>query len=283
MSSATPPVHLHLIAWNPEVMAATPPGWRALDHTANERSDWFEYTPIRRFLLAQALDEHAWYGFFSPKFTQKTGHDHASARAQVHAGIAAGADVVVFSPQPDMGAFFANVYEQGEACDPGFMVACGEWLARIGRPMNLMGLVMDSRQVAFSNYVVARPAFWREWLAVNETLYELCEHGEDALAERMRQRTSYGAGVQRKVFVMERTASLLLATEPRWKSHPVNPFRMAWSTSRLRTDPELSVMADALKRAYRDFGFPAYLEAFSTLRERFTAPVDRAAAARAAS
>src|SRR5882672_7607341 len=48
------------------------PGFRVLDNSTNERPDWFEYWPIRRFLLNEALDEDAFYGFLSPKFKLKT-------------------------------------------------------------------------------------------------------------------------------------------------------------------------------------------------------------------
>ena len=48
------------------------PGFEVLDNSANERPDWFEYWPIRNYLLNQALDEGAFYGFLSPKFRIKT-------------------------------------------------------------------------------------------------------------------------------------------------------------------------------------------------------------------
>src|SRR5690606_24032848 len=127
---------------------------------ANERADWYEYFPIRRFLQREALDEDAFYGFLSPKFGRKTGWQHADV-VQFVQQAAPTSDVVLFSPQPDMGAFFLNVYEQGETFDPGFIDVAAAWLAQVGRPAPLRRLVMDSRQIVFSNYFVARPAFWR--------------------------------------------------------------------------------------------------------------------------
>ena len=56
------------------------PGFEVLDNSANERPDWFEYWPIRRFLLNEALDENAFYGFLSPKFKLKTGLNFDSVR-----------------------------------------------------------------------------------------------------------------------------------------------------------------------------------------------------------
>jgi len=270
-------VHLFQIAYSAESLAQVEPGYAVLDHSANERSDWYEFFPIRRFLQDQTLDEAALYGFFSPKFGSKTGLAYAAvvAAVQAAAGLAEPADVVLFSPQPDMGAFFLNVFEQGETFDAGFIAACEGWLQHAGlmdpQIQPLRTLVMDARQVIFSNYFVARPAFWREWQRWNETLFALCESGPEILRGPLVAHTSYPGAAQRKVFVQERTASLLLTLQPQWRSHPVNPFRMAWSASRMAQHPHLAVMSDALKRAHRDLGYPCYLKAFAEVRQRFVA------------
>ncbi|MCK6419818.1 MAG: hypothetical protein L6Q73_02775 [Aquabacterium sp.] len=271
-------VHLYQIVYNAATREALEPGYLVLDNLANDRPDWYEYWPIRRFLLdatqgrASPLDESAWYGFFSPKFGSKTQLSHAQVQAYVRQHDT-GADVVLFSPQPDMGAFFLNVFEQGEAFDPGLIAAYEALLAQIGRPMPLAQLVMDSRQVVFSNYFVARPAFWREWLALNEALFAACEGPDTALRAALTHETSYpgpgGRGAQRKVFLMERAASLLLATQPHWRSVAHNPFGMGWSMSRFREHPTDAFISDALKIAYRDQRFPEYLSAFAQVRERF--------------
>ncbi|MBI5716560.1 MAG: hypothetical protein HZC37_02610 [Burkholderiales bacterium] len=282
----TPPIHLHLIAYDEATrIAASAPGWRMLDNLANPRPDWYEYWPIRQHLLAAeragALDDAAFYGFFSPKFTAKTGLDHAAVSAFV-ATHAAKADVLLFSPQPDMGAFFLNVFEQGETFDAGLIDAYGRFLAHLGRPVPLRQLVMDARQVVFSNYFVARPPFWREWLRLNEALFEICE-GEhhdpamQALKRALTVRTSYGGGAQRKVFLMERAASLLLATQPQWASVPHDPFGFGWSTARFREFPQEAFVSDALKRAWRDTRWPEYMEAFGSIRDRFVAAGAKAA------
>ena len=189
---------------------------------------------------------------------------------------AAQADVLLFSPQPDMGAFFLNVFEQGEAFDPGLIDAYDQFLHHSGRPVPLRQLVMDARQVVFSNYFVARPAFWREWLGLNEALFALCEGPADgpdaALRARLVQPTSYpgpGGAAQRKVFLQERAASLLLATQPQWRSQAHNPYGFGWSMSRFRQHPTEAVISDALKMAWREHRFPQYLQAYLTVRERF--------------
>jgi hypothetical protein len=267
---AAPPIHLHLIAYDEASRAAAAPPWSMLDNLANPRPDWFEYWPMRQHLLRTPLDEAAFYGFFSPKFGAKTGLDHAAVTRFV-AAHAHEADVLLFSPQPDMGAFFLNVFEQGETFDAGFMQAFEAFLAHVGRPAPLARLVMDARQVCFSNYFVARPAFWREWLALNEALFAVCEGPDTALKRHCTHLTGYGTGVQRKVFMMERVASLLLSTQPRWRSVPHDPFGFGWSTARFREHPQEAYVSDALKRAWRETGWGVYMQAYAGVRDKFLA------------
>ena len=272
MTDVAPPprVHLYQIAYSAAAVDMIQPGYRMLDNLDNPRPDWFEYWPMRRFLLQQPLDEAAFYGFFSPKFGTKTGLSHADVVAFVQAQSAV-ADVLLFSPQPDMGAFFLNVFEQGETFDAGLIDAYSALLTSIGRPAPLRQLVMDSRQIVFSNYFVARPAFWREWLTLNEALFSACEDPQHPLHEQLCKATSYGQGAQRKVFLQERAASLLLATQAQWRSQAYNPFGFGWSASRLREHPTEAVISDALKMAWRDCKYPQYIQAFATVRERFRA------------
>ena len=126
----------------------------------------------------------------------------------------------------------------------------------------------------FSNYFVARPAFWRAWLQLTEAMFALCE---DAAAPAELRRlltpaTTYPGAVQRKVFLVERMASLLLATEPRWRVRAADPFPFGWSMSRFRDFPHEAVLSDALKLAYREQGFPEYLQAFAQIRQQFQQP-----------
>jgi hypothetical protein len=269
-------VHLHHIAYSPATLAQMAPGYQLLDNLDGARNDWREYWPMRRFLLAlfdagnpaAALDEDAWYGFFSPRFAEKTGLGHAQVVAFVQAADAAGADVATFSPQPDMGAFFLNVFEQEELFQPGFLAASAAFLQAIGRPVDLAALVMDSRQIVFSNYIVARPAFWRAWLALNEQLFAVCEGADSELKLALVSGTGYPGAVQRKVFLMERIASLLLTIEPGWQVKAYNTFDCAWSTSRLNQFRLEAVLSDALKIAMREQGFHNYHDAFVTLRDK---------------
>jgi hypothetical protein len=222
------------------------PGFGVLDNSANERPDWFEYWPIRKFLLGQALDENAFYGFLSPKFGLKTG----LSAAVVHDFIltADSADVVLLSPSIHNSAYYWNVFDHGDSEHPGLKIVARQLLERLGLPHDLDTLVSDSRNTVHSNYFIAKPRFWRAWLAINETMFAIAESPADALGQALRNPTSYrgGSTVQMKIFVMERVATLLLTLDGSFTARVRDPFA---AHSRLYKLP-VAVACDALKIAY---------------------------------
>ncbi len=261
------PVHLYQIVYNEATLAALPQGYGMLDNRAHERDDWREYWPIRHFLLNQPLDDNAFYGFFSPRFAEKVGLSAAQV-VQFVRQAKTDIDVATFSPQPDMGAFFLNIFEQEELFQPGFIAASEAFLQHCGLSLKLGSMIMDSRQIVFSNYFVARPAFWRAWLEVNEVLFAVCEGPTTELQQALTYMTAYPGSVPRKVFLMERIASLLLAIQPKWRVAAYNTFDCAWSASRLNQFRTEAVISDALKMAIREQGHPQYFDAYVAMRDK---------------
>jgi len=264
-SSAEPRVHLFQIAYSQETLKQVEEGFLLLDNLSNERPDWFEYWPIRNFLLGQQMEEESFYGFFSPKFRSKLGLSAAQVKQFVleHAD---GADVVLFNPAPDVGAFVLNVFEQAEVFDPGMIATYEAALRSAGVSMSIKNLVMDSRQIVFSNYFVARPAFWRMWLAMNETMFRLAENPADPVGAMLREPTNYTNAVQRKVFLMERAASFILATYKRWRSVRYNNLSTKKSSSALMEYSTELVISDALKIAFRETRDQVYIAAYDKIR-----------------
>jgi hypothetical protein len=223
------------------------PGFHVLDNRANERPDWFEYWPIRRFLLGTTLEEETLYGFLSPRFKSKTNLD-ARAVASFLALPATAPDVVLFSPSLHLTAYHLNVFRYGEVCHPGLLRIASEFFERIGRPTDLTQLVTHSLNEVYSNYFLAKPRFWRAWLEVTEQLFEIAESPSGELGAALRRTTSYRGerNVQMKVFIIERIATFLLARERRFEVRARDPFA---ARSRLYKVPG-AIVCDALKRAY---------------------------------
>ncbi len=262
MSSKT---SLYTIAYSAELLEVAD-GYLALDNSRNERPDWREYWPMRNFLLGQTLEEGHYYGFFSPRFGEKTGLNHQRVVDFVESSPAE-TDAVIFSPQVDVGAFFPNVFVGEDQADAGFLGTCQGFVDAVGLGLDLPTLLMDSSHIVFSNYIVARPSFWRAWLDLGERLYEMAESGPDELRAGLTFRTNYREGVQRKVFLMERLASLVFITNPHLRVRAYNPFTLGWSMQLNRFRDE-AVICDALKMASAKSGFPQYRALYDILRQR---------------
>jgi len=239
------------------------PGFKVLDNSANERPDWFEYWPIRRFLLSEALDENAFYGFLSPKFMLKTSLSSGAVREFMLAADSA-TDVVLLSPSIHNSAYYLNVFEHGDAEHPGLKNVAKRLFERLELPNDLDSLVSDSRNTVYSNYFIAKPRFWRAWLAINEKIFAIAETPSDALGEALRTPTTYrgGSNVQMKIFIMERMATWLLTSDRSFVARVRDPFV---ARKRIYKLP-VAIVCDALKIAYATQGRAHYKEIFLMVR-----------------
>jgi hypothetical protein len=245
------------------------PGFIALDNSG-QRPDWREYWPMRRFLLEEKLNEDEWYGFFSPKFKNKTGLD----AAQVHAFLndaPRDADVVTFSPFYDQAAYFAHIFEHARSMHEGIQSAIDGSLALVAPGLNVWStFVMSAVQTVFCNYWVAKPVFWRRWLTVCEQIFQVAEAGAGALAEDLNRPVKHdGNAAPAKVFIIERIVSLILTTQPQWRVHCFNSMKLPplnkWLAEHFPTE---LVALDALKFAANSTGNREYALRFFELRNR---------------
>jgi hypothetical protein len=265
MSSST---RLFQICYDEATRAAVDPDFEALDNSSSERHDWYEYWPIRSFLSGAALDERSLYGFFSPRFYSKTHLRGAQVREFLQA--AEDADVVTFSPHPCHSACFINVFEQGEFFYPGIYGTLAAFLGEVDPGFRPDLFVTHSRNTVFSNYFVARPAFWRRWMALCERLRAHADspdsplHAGLAIRHEYRKEGGPAMSVERKVFVLERLASYLLQTAGvRVVNYP--PFLFPPSERFVGHLPEL-IELDRLKLAFSDSGDARHLFAYAELR-----------------
>jgi hypothetical protein len=223
------------------------PGFLVLDNTAQERLDWYEYWPIRKFLLKEPLQNESFYGFLSPRFNQKTKLGAAAVREFVSCDRNA-ADIVLFSHSPEKTAYYWNVFEYGEYCHPGLFDLATQFFERIGQATDLKELVTHSRNEVYSNFMIAKPRFWKVWLSIIEQLIAIAESPTDPLGAELRKPTSYRGqrDAQMKVFIMERIATWILARDPGFVVRVREPIV---ARSRLYKLPG-AIVCDALKIAY---------------------------------
>ena len=232
---------------------ALDPGFLVLDNSSNERPDWFEYWPMRKFLLNEPLDEESLYGFVSPKFKEKTNLSAAAAQEFVRRESST-ADVILLSPSLHLTAYHWNVFEYGDFCHPGLLDLATRFFKRIGQPSDLKELVTHSRNEVYSNFLIAKPRFWRAWLNITEQLFAIAESPTDPLGTELRAATSYRGhrDIQMKVFIIERIATWILSRESGFATRVRDPFV---ARSRIYKLP-VAIACDALKIAYVTNGRP---------------------------
>jgi hypothetical protein len=64
---------IYQIYYSEKTKSSNDSGFLQLDNLGNDRPDWREYWPIRKYFLENTLEENTFYGFLSPKFKDKTG------------------------------------------------------------------------------------------------------------------------------------------------------------------------------------------------------------------
>jgi len=262
--------HIYQIFYNEETRGQLDPGFAPLDNLSNERPDWREYWPMRRFLLGRTMVENDYYGFFSPRFREKTNLSSDQVREFIGRS-GNNADVVIFSPFSDMSSLFLNVFEQGDFFRPGLLQTAQDFADLIGLDVSIENIVTDSRNTVFCNYFVARPRFWTAWLDVNEKLFHAAEIGSENRDLQNRLNSVFKRRnelVQFKVLILERVASLILATTRRFSTKAYNPFMLSRSHTRFRKFTLESVVCDALKISLVEQNYAGYKEAFFHVRQR---------------
>ncbi len=205
-------IYIYQIYYNRASRQMLDPGYIPLDNTPNQRPDWYEFWVIRNFLNKQQLKEDSWYGFFSPKFQQKTNLSSQQVVSFVDAH-AKQCDVMLFSHSWSQIAYFQNQFEQGETWHPGLLDLSQAFFDMAGMHLNLRSLVTDSSTSVFSNYLVAKPDYWKKWLDLANKLFAIVEQNEEENSGELHRLTSYGSTsnlAPMKTFLQERMATALI-------------------------------------------------------------------------
>jgi hypothetical protein len=253
------------ISYSPEIRKTLDPGFEVMGDESNPRPEWFEYWHIRSFLKSEVFDENTFYGFFSPKFKEKTklSADKVFDYIEHHKE----SDVILFSPYLDQSALFLNIIEQGWFAHPQlksiFEKVCSRYFGGIDHEL----IVTTTENTVFSNYFVAKPSFWARWFDICEDLFSIVEQGQDPLGIEIAGNTRYKESTASiRTFVIERIATLILFSEKKWKvkSHPSHECAVGRMPAAKSTN--LLLALDALKTRFVQTGSRAYLKAYFDIR-----------------
>jgi hypothetical protein len=246
--------------------AAVDSGYTALAGIKDAPPGWGDYPTIRAYFLGNEIDEETLYGFFSPDFFKKTGlaSDAVSAFIEQNPG----RDVYTFFPFIQDSACFANVFEQGELAFPGMTAATQAYLASIELAVPLDDLVTDFSDTVYSNYVVAKPIFWRTWFGLTEKIFDIAGSTDDPLALTLNAASRDAAQPAMKQALTERFASLVLALDRELKIASFDIEQMPCSNSAYLRYWDSMLLLDAAKQAFRRTGNRQHLTGFLTLRDK---------------
>jgi hypothetical protein len=260
--------HIFQIYYSNETRKLLDPGFLPLDNLKNERPDWREYWPIRNYLHENSLVDGDYYGFLSPAFKAKTGLTSGQVFDFVRAH-GEEPDVVLFSPYYDQIAFFLNQWEQGGMTHRNQSIF-ERSLELVAPDFHMYDTACSARNSVFCNYFVARSQFWTAWFERCERVFLCAEQGDTALGQALSADIEYKSQrTPTKVFIIERVASALLATQPQWRVRAYNPMLLPFSHSPVSTLGEELVALDALKIAFAAEPHQQYKKAFFQLRARF--------------
>lgn len=261
----SPTIRIFQIYYDEKTRATLDPAFEPLDNMANERPDWFEYWPIRKFLENNVLEDETYYGFLSPRFHGKTKLTGEQVRSFVLAQ--SGADIVTFSPTPDWACVYISPFEQGEAYHPGLFEVSQAFFDQIGMAVKVTHLVLDVRSTVFCNYFVAKGSLWRRWKNIFDHCFELAENPESPLGRKLSALTEYKQPAQLKIFLMERVMSMLLATDRGLKVVNYPPFELPPSHESWQPLFDNLVVLDSLKASYLATEDVRYMNVYVTIRQ----------------
>ncbi len=260
-------VKLFHISYSQETLKEVPEGFRVLDNLDNPRPDWFEYWPIRKYLKENKLNKDNYYGFFSPKFYLKTGHDFHSLKEKL-SSIDEKNELIFICPQPEVGGIFQNIYYGSNFTDPGALEIYQNIFRSIDLNINLKTFITDSRNTIYSNYFIAKPVFWKHWLDVCEKIFNLAEGNtqNSLLQQELNKKTSYGSGAERKIFIIEGIASVLIKQyDYNFQSLEINEEKSAKGT--FHDIKKEALICDSLKISYQITQSKSYLDLFNQISQ----------------
>lgn len=240
-------IHIYQIFYNSETHKKLDPDFIPLENIVESRPDWRECWPIRNYLLNNPLNEDDYYGFFSPKFKEKTGLKAKTAIEFVKEG-SSDIDLFRFSPFFDLCAWYQNSFKQAIYQHPNSHDAIRGSLLLLEPSLDVDKLVMHSGNNIFCNFFVAKPKFRKAWLKKCEVIFGEAETGSGSLKQLLNTPADgYHNGVPIKTFIIDRIASLLLCSNKSWTVKVYDPVLLPLAPTRFAREQTALLQLDTLK------------------------------------
>lgn len=256
--------YIYQIVYDEKTLKSHDVGFLLLDNQENLRPDWYEYWPIRRFLENSIMNESSYYGFFSPKFQQKTGLNSSDVYNFIEAS---DADIISFSPYFDQSAYAINVFEQAEANHAGISKCFKYLFDYLNINENIKETIMPTDSIIFCNYFVAKRHVWQAWADLCDKIFKVSETNDSSLSHALNSPVTYvNAGVSSKVFVIERMISLLISLNASWRVKAYDPYKLPYTQSAVSSFRDELALLAALKLSYSQNKRKSDFEMFFKIR-----------------
>ena len=255
-------IFVHTIIYDENTLSSVPSGHIVLDNSAGT-SELFEAPVIAQALIEKKFPENAWVGFFSPKFEEKTGVNLDDI-TQCLSFKSASTEAFLLSSEFDQAVYWLNPWLQGDAMHPGLMKISKVLAQASGYSFNLETQVCNLSTSVYSNFLLAKPIFWREWLRVYNIYLDLCLRNPELMNFKT---THKGVLLPIHTFVMERVPSMILNHSKFTASFSRQLYSKQFSDNNVLG--QLLDQIEFYKNQFIDSGNYAYLNDYKKTVEKF--------------
>jgi hypothetical protein len=229
-----------------------------LDNPFPERREFYLF---ERFYREKRHEQADLSGLFSHKFGQKTGLAGEAFIAWVKAN--PGYDAYFINPFPRPVYRFFNIWEQGEKSHHGLIELAQAAFDSQGYAINLKTFPRtDGQTTCFSNFWVATPAFWDDFMAFALPVYHyMLEEGN---APHYFQPTYHDSEVAIFPFIMERLFTTFVVLHPRYKVLPY-PSDPGWAAGPTKIMAQIIDACDRRPGCRNSLGFRLAMDVLSNM------------------
>lgn len=195
----------------------------------NPRPDLCEYHIFRNEFFKGNCNSGL-TGFVSWKFFEKTGLTGKEFQEWIATN--PGYDVYFINPYP-MQKRTLNVWRQGNRRHPNISKIAQSLFSQCGRDVDLLSLSMAEEHVAFCNYWVGAPSFWKKYIDFCEPICEIVEDeiSKDGLSCLLEQ-ADKKSGLCYIPYILERLFSTMLTLDSSVRSLSVargHSVKLTWA------------------------------------------------------
>ena len=184
-------IKIYQIFYSENTRATLDKGFTPLDNSDGD-TEWMEYWPIRQYFLSHPVEQDDLIGFFSPRFSEKTGLNAIDITTHIKSN--PGKSVYLFNPYFHLAAWHKNIFLQATNTHEDIDIVFNQILKLLNLEIDINNLIMSSTDTVYCNYFVANMSFWRQWLMISEFIYQISEIGNTPLSETLNGATNYTEG-----------------------------------------------------------------------------------------